>query len=75
MSEPTGLNTVALADAGWRTSSYTAGNGNCVEVADGIPGIIPVRDTKTRTGPTLVIPTRAWNTFIACVKANDLLPA
>ncbi|MGO4752012.1 DUF397 domain-containing protein, partial [Streptomyces sp. 2MCAF27] len=33
--------------AGWRKSSYSNGEGaECIEVADGIDGIVPVRDSK-----------------------------
>ncbi|MFI9201832.1 DUF397 domain-containing protein [Streptomyces sp. NPDC053048] len=62
--------TTNLSTAKWRTSSYTNGDGgNCVEVADNLPGIIPVRDTKTAPqGTTLVFPTPAWATFIRTVK-------
>jgi hypothetical protein len=34
----------------WRTSSYTNGDTNCVEVANTLD---TVRDSKYRTGPTL----------------------
>jgi len=34
---------------GWRTSSYTGTNGNCVEVG-GMAGIVLTRDTKDRDG-------------------------
>jgi hypothetical protein len=36
-----------LTGAQWRTSSYSGGNGGtCVEVADNLPGVIAVRDSK-----------------------------
>ncbi|MEV6163939.1 DUF397 domain-containing protein [Streptomyces sp. NPDC052052] len=55
-----------LSTAVWRKSSYSDGGGtNCVEVADGYPGLVPVRDSKTPTGPTLLIPAPAWTTFVA----------
>ncbi|MFI9309611.1 DUF397 domain-containing protein [Streptomyces triculaminicus] len=59
----------------WRTSSYTDGTGgNCVEVADNLPGIIPVRDTKTAPqGPTLVFGAASWATFILTVKRGDAI--
>ncbi|MDT0347623.1 DUF397 domain-containing protein [Streptomyces litchfieldiae] len=60
-----------LSTATWRTSSYTNGNGgDCVEVADGIPGLVPVRDTKNRTGPALLIPAAAWAPFISSLKES-----
>ncbi|MEU3073953.1 DUF397 domain-containing protein [Streptomyces laurentii] len=35
----------------WRSSSYSSGNGQCVEVADHLPGVVPVRDSKRPAGP------------------------
>jgi hypothetical protein len=55
----------------WRKSSYSnADGGDCVEVADGLTGVVPVRDSKNPHGPTLLIPTAAWTTFITALK-ND----
>ncbi|MFD5318439.1 DUF397 domain-containing protein [Streptomyces sp. NPDC127098] len=58
-----------LSTAAWRTSSYTNGDGgHCVEVADNLPGIHPVRDTKCHhDGPVLVFPTAAWAAFVRTV--------
>lgn len=54
----------ALADAVWRASSYSGGQGNCVEVADHLPDLVPVRDSKRSTGPVVVFASRAWRSFI-----------
>ena len=43
----------------WRTSSYTAGNGACVEVAESTTEI-HVRDTKDREGGQLTFAHSAW---------------
>jgi hypothetical protein len=51
----------------WRTSSYTGGNGNCVEVA-GTARTVIVRDTKDRDGALLSIPPAAWQRFTASFK-------
>ncbi|MFJ7076017.1 DUF397 domain-containing protein [Streptomyces sp. NPDC098781] len=49
----------------WRKSSYSNDEGgDCVEVADLLPGVIPVRDSKNPEGPALVFPTRAWALFL-----------
>ncbi|MFI0780325.1 DUF397 domain-containing protein [Streptomyces sp. NPDC021212] len=34
-----------------------------MEVADGLPGVVPVRDSKN-PGPTLVFPAASWAAFI-----------
>lgn len=59
-----------LSTARWRKSSYTGGEQGdaCVEVADGFPGTIPVRDSKDTTGPVLMLRHRAWQRFIDGVK-------
>jgi hypothetical protein len=55
-----------LSVAWWRTSSYSnATGGDCVEVAPKLPGVVPVRDSKSATGPVLLIAPAAWTTFIA----------
>jgi hypothetical protein len=57
----------------WRKSSYSNGDGGaCVEVADGFPGVMPVRDSKVPHGPTLVFPGRSWSAFVAAVRAERL---
>ncbi|MFF9638084.1 DUF397 domain-containing protein [Streptomyces bacillaris] len=54
-----------LSTAAWRKSSYSDGGANnCIEVADGYPGVIPVRDSKTPTGPVLLIAAPAWTAFV-----------
>lgn len=54
----------------WRKSSYSNGEGgNCVEVSDDAPGLVPVRDSKLAgTGPVLMFPAAAWAPFIQDVK-------
>ncbi|MDT0442500.1 DUF397 domain-containing protein [Streptomyces johnsoniae] len=52
----------------WRKSSYSNGTGDCVEVANGLPGFVPVRDSKVRNGAALVLPAGAWSAFVATVK-------
>jgi hypothetical protein len=55
-----------LSSAVWRKSSYSNGSGGeCVEIAVGLPGVIPVRDSKLQDGPVLLITPTAWSTFIA----------
>ncbi|MEV0055458.1 DUF397 domain-containing protein [Saccharopolyspora shandongensis] len=58
-----------LAGARWITSSYSGGNGNCVEVAVGVERT-GVRDTKDRAGGALIVSARQWWSFIASVKST-----
>ncbi|MFE0255219.1 DUF397 domain-containing protein [Streptomyces sp. NPDC059010] len=55
-----------LSNASWRKSSYSGGSGGeeCIEVADGVPGVVPVRDSKVPSSPVLVIGVDAWAAFI-----------
>ncbi|QOV37226.1 DUF397 domain-containing protein [Streptomyces ferrugineus] len=45
-------------------SSYSSGNGECVEVARNIPGTVAVRDSKDADGPILQLPPGAWTHFL-----------
>ncbi|MGI5196990.1 DUF397 domain-containing protein [Streptomyces sp. CA-288835] len=55
--------------AAWRKSSYSDGGANnCVEVADGYPGIVPVRDSKAPDGGVLVFGATSWASFVTQVK-------
>ncbi len=52
----------------WRTSSYSGGQGNCVEVAIMPGNVVAVRDSKDRTGPELAFTGREWAAFVRAVK-------
>jgi hypothetical protein len=60
-----------LSRTSWRKSSYSnADGGDCVEVADGFTGLVPVRDSKNPHGPALLFPAPAWADFIQAVKTG-----
>ncbi|MFI1160175.1 DUF397 domain-containing protein [Streptomyces sioyaensis] len=60
---------VDLSYAYWRRSSYSNSNGGeCVEIADDFPGLVPVRDSKDPHGPALLIPATAWTAFVDFLK-------
>lgn len=69
--DPAGLDLVAvdLTRAVWRTSSYSGGNGSCVEIAD-LGEHIAVRDSKDRQGPKLVFTRDEWREFIQELKTE-----
>ncbi|WP_229703637.1 DUF397 domain-containing protein [Streptomyces albiflavescens] len=37
-------------------------------MAPGIPGIVPVRDSKNPDGPVLLIPRSAWSAFTSALR-------
>ncbi|MGS2618284.1 DUF397 domain-containing protein [Micromonospora sp. LZ34] len=60
-----------LTGAVWRKSSRSNNGGNCVEVADNVPDIVGLRDSKDPTGPVLRFAPRAWSSFVASVKGGS----
>jgi hypothetical protein len=58
------------AQAKWRKSSYSGGSGNCVEVADNLPGV-GIRDSKDPRGRALTFTTAAWLMFADQVKCGQ----
>ena len=61
-----------LSRAVWRTSTRSGGNGNCVEVAANLPGVVGVRDSKDRSGPVLIFGYAAWEAFTAQLRDGVL---
>lgn len=55
----------------WRKSTYSAGDGNCVEVATIQEGI-GIRDTKNRAIGHLTVPAVAWQRFAHAVTAATM---
>ncbi|MEH0419025.1 DUF397 domain-containing protein [Streptomyces sp. B21-083] len=52
----------------WRKSSHSTNGGDCLEVGDGVPTIVPVRDSKAPHGPAVLFASAAWASFVAEVK-------
>ncbi|WP_406437432.1 DUF397 domain-containing protein [Streptomyces sp. NBC_00631] len=61
--------TLDLSTPVWRKSSYSdGGDNNCVEVADGHPGLVPVRDSKLPAACPLFFSAASWSMFVDGVK-------
>lgn len=61
-----------LTTAAWRKSSYSdGGDSNCVEVADGYAGLVPVRDSKVRDGRVIVFGAASWASFVEEIRSQS----
>jgi hypothetical protein len=59
-------------EAGYDAARSGGSANDCLEVADGFPGVMPVRDSKVPHGAALSFPADAWTTFVGAVKAGTL---
>nr|BEK66120.1 hypothetical protein KPHV_33470 [Kitasatospora purpeofusca] len=65
------MQTFDPSSVNWRKSTYSGGDNECIEVADGAPGVFPVRDSKDPLGPSLLFTSEAWVAFVAGVRAGE----
>lgn len=55
----------------WTKSSWSGGNGACVEVASPALRTVAVRDSKNPGGPSLAFSPEAWAAFVTEVESTD----
>jgi predicted secreted Zn-dependent protease len=55
----------------WKKSTFSMGNGDCVEAADLEKAGVALRDSKDQTGPVLMFTPSEWQAFISGVKAGE----
>jgi Domain of unknown function (DUF397) len=66
------MHSVNPGDVAWRKSSYSAANGDCVEIARLADGYIGVRDSKNISMSALGLTPAQWRTFVGEVKHGRL---
>lgn len=59
------------ASHAWTKSSYSTGNGACVEVKSPVTHAISVRDSKVTDGAVIAFPADSWNVFVAEVREGN----
>jgi len=57
-----------LIGATWRKSTRSGTQGDCVEVADNLVGVVGVRDSKDPAGPVLTFDPQSWRAFVTSAK-------
>ncbi|MER6028276.1 DUF397 domain-containing protein [Streptomyces sp. NPDC001851] len=56
----------------WRKSSYSGTEANsCLEVLDGYPSGVPIRDSKVPQGPALIFSATDWSVFVTAIKDGE----
>ncbi|WP_329471413.1 DUF397 domain-containing protein [Streptomyces sp. NBC_01723] len=66
------MRAIDLSAITWCRSSYSnQDGGNCVEVAHGIPSLVPVRDSKAPTLGALLFTAPAWVAFVGGVRREE----
>jgi uncharacterized protein DUF397 len=57
--------------SGWRKSSYSGGNDNCVEITDApAHKAVAMRDSKDPHGPALLISPAAYAAFVHATRSG-----
>lgn len=64
------MSKIDLTQAEWRKSSYSSGNGQCVEVAF-FNAAVAMRDSKNPTGPALVFTAGEFAAFVHGVRDGE----
>ncbi|MFI8490601.1 DUF397 domain-containing protein [Streptomyces rubrogriseus] len=66
------MRAIDLSTITWRRSSYSnQDGGNCVEVAAGLPSLVPVRDSKDPARGALLFAAPAWAAFLNGVRREE----
>ncbi|MDQ0830857.1 hypothetical protein QF032_002701 [Streptomyces achromogenes] len=67
------MRAIDLTGVTWRKSSYSnSDGGNCVEVAAGVPTLVPVRDSKDPDRGVLLFGADAWSCFVRAYRSTSV---
>ncbi|MFF5407666.1 DUF397 domain-containing protein [Streptomyces misionensis] len=65
------MRVIDLSTLTWRKSSYSnQDGGQCLEVSDNLPSLVPVRDSKDTTRTPLLFTAPAWAAFVNGFRAG-----
>lgn len=65
------MNDNVLCGDVWRKSSYSADQGNCVEITQGSSWVMAVRDSMDISGPQLFFTVDEWKMFTRTMKGIE----
>lgn len=68
-----GVRTGRSSSVAWRRSSYSADQGNCLEISTGRSFVL-VRDSRDHCGPRLVLTLDQWRAMVRRMRHSDLEP-
>ncbi|MEU5630567.1 DUF397 domain-containing protein [Streptomyces rishiriensis] len=67
------MRVIDLSNVTWRKSSYSNSEGGaCLEVAEGAPALVPVRDSKDPDRGVLVFGAAAWGRFVGVYRSTSM---
>lgn len=65
------MTSVSKLPVRWIKSSYSTNGGNCVEIGEGVAGVVPVRDSKDPNSPALVFAPATWASFVGATQRGE----
>ncbi|MET8981303.1 DUF397 domain-containing protein [Streptomyces sp. NPDC004539] len=64
------MRAIDLSSVSWRKSSYSSTTGGeCLEISDSIPSLVPVRDSKDPAQGSLLFGADSWGAFLVGIKS------
>ncbi|MFD9390598.1 DUF397 domain-containing protein [Streptomyces sp. NPDC060000] len=67
------MRAIDLSSVTWRKSSYSnSSGGECLEVADHHPSLVPVRDSKDPGRGVLAFGPVAWGHFVGAYRSTSM---